>query len=470
MMMHHLPAAPMSQVLPSQREDIQRPIQRWPARVVYPIITLPREITSEIFLHCLPPAPDFSSKLVFPHPSFDLDENPELKADPYPHNPRPSEAPFLLLQVCSAWRSIALVTPRLWTHLHLNLADINYFSFYPDLEEFIADWFTRAGSCPLFFSGNWSSIAASSASASLNTTLLRYAPRLRNLALQLHEQQLGELGALAAPFPLLEKLAISISFPASQLRTFPDFFCGMPRLKELYLNMVPSMFSIPWAQLTKFACGNVDNLANVFHAAPLLTDLTCSISEDSHELATDITHARLQTLCLVNRSSGHFLPRLLLPSLQTLHLKDGEELYDDLLPFLALSATSLRTFSSFGLPIAPLALDWFSAMPNLTHVTVYAPPPDFAAPFFARLDRAQDSTFLPHLHFLAFVYSSFNLTPPMLHALSSRCTGGDAVAKLHTFMQVWPTGFVRTLGKATIATLQQLVEQGMQIHVGPAEV
>ncbi|KAJ7893197.1 hypothetical protein B0H13DRAFT_1523668, partial [Mycena leptocephala] len=32
----------------------------------------------------------------------------------------PAEAPLLLGHICSAWRSIAWATPRLWTSVHLN--------------------------------------------------------------------------------------------------------------------------------------------------------------------------------------------------------------------------------------------------------------------------------------------------------------------------------------------------------------
>ncbi|KAJ7758803.1 hypothetical protein DFH07DRAFT_817993, partial [Mycena maculata] len=47
---------------------------------------LPFEISSDIFMRCLPP-----------HPSF---------------------APMLLLNICSSWSSIALATPSLWTIIH----------------------------------------------------------------------------------------------------------------------------------------------------------------------------------------------------------------------------------------------------------------------------------------------------------------------------------------------------------------
>ncbi|KAJ6610399.1 hypothetical protein B0H10DRAFT_1754619, partial [Mycena sp. CBHHK59/15] len=55
--------------------------------LTYPILNLPVELVSEIFIHCLPTG-----------------------------NVRPkrSQAPLVLLSICRAWRQIALSTPSLW--------------------------------------------------------------------------------------------------------------------------------------------------------------------------------------------------------------------------------------------------------------------------------------------------------------------------------------------------------------------
>ncbi|KAF8125242.1 hypothetical protein K438DRAFT_1458142, partial [Mycena galopus ATCC 62051] len=65
-------------------------------QIVYPILTLPNEITSEIFVCCLP-------------------SSDSLLLTTNPHH-----APMQLLRVCSEWRSIAMATPRLWIDLRLN--------------------------------------------------------------------------------------------------------------------------------------------------------------------------------------------------------------------------------------------------------------------------------------------------------------------------------------------------------------
>ncbi|KAJ7681219.1 hypothetical protein B0H17DRAFT_912692, partial [Mycena rosella] len=94
-----------------------------------PVLTLPHEITSEIFIHCLPPSPVFSAQ--------------------FPDGPNALEAPLLLLQICKKWSSIAISTPDLWVYLRVN---VGRRPPSPQLEKFIEDWFHRAGSRPLSLS------------------------------------------------------------------------------------------------------------------------------------------------------------------------------------------------------------------------------------------------------------------------------------------------------------------------------
>ncbi|KAJ7129240.1 hypothetical protein C8R44DRAFT_533755, partial [Mycena epipterygia] len=57
--------------------------------ITYPVLTIPLEITAEIFVHCLPTT---------------------RRSDVL----NPEEAPLLLTHVCRAWREIAISTPSLW--------------------------------------------------------------------------------------------------------------------------------------------------------------------------------------------------------------------------------------------------------------------------------------------------------------------------------------------------------------------
>ncbi|KAJ7157218.1 hypothetical protein C8R46DRAFT_909202, partial [Mycena filopes] len=106
------------------------PIKKQLDRIVYPVLSLPPEITSEIFLECLPPHPLFA-----PFGESGLTN---------------SVAPLLLLQVCKTWRKIALSTPRLWDSLHLFHSA--GFPRTSTMAKVITDWFGRARSSPLTLS------------------------------------------------------------------------------------------------------------------------------------------------------------------------------------------------------------------------------------------------------------------------------------------------------------------------------
>ncbi|KAJ7108138.1 hypothetical protein C8R44DRAFT_636666, partial [Mycena epipterygia] len=70
--------------LEDERDQLEVSLQR----VAYPVLTLPAEITSQIFVGCLP--------------------------DHGRVRPSPKTAPLSLLRVCRAWREIALSTCQLW--------------------------------------------------------------------------------------------------------------------------------------------------------------------------------------------------------------------------------------------------------------------------------------------------------------------------------------------------------------------
>ncbi|KAJ7113036.1 hypothetical protein C8R44DRAFT_596190, partial [Mycena epipterygia] len=65
-----------------ERQHLQAELDR----IVYPVLTLPSEITSDIFIQSIP-----------------RDSNPSRHT-----------APLLLTQICRQWRAIALATPSLW--------------------------------------------------------------------------------------------------------------------------------------------------------------------------------------------------------------------------------------------------------------------------------------------------------------------------------------------------------------------
>lgn len=83
----------------------------------FPLLNLSPELVGEIFCHCLPERASFSS----------------------------SEAPLLLTQVCSSWRTIAVGTPRLWSSLYVP----NWQYLPPDVGSLVRLWLERSGQTKL---------------------------------------------------------------------------------------------------------------------------------------------------------------------------------------------------------------------------------------------------------------------------------------------------------------------------------
>ncbi|KAJ7772192.1 hypothetical protein B0H16DRAFT_1880913 [Mycena metata] len=165
--------------------------------VTYPVLTLPPEITAEIFKWC-------------------IDTGTRMRL-------LPATAPLLFTRICRQWRALAFSTPALWDRMsHIK------FGVHPRTETFIEMWFSRAGTRPL----------------SLGITASRRSHPL-------------ELEVSAASLPSNR----SQSFAISSLHVEPDEDEGhiqlfgvdgaTPALRHLSLEgVLPSMLIMPWAQLT----------------------------------------------------------------------------------------------------------------------------------------------------------------------------------------------------------------------------
>ncbi|KAF8198284.1 hypothetical protein K438DRAFT_1824143 [Mycena galopus ATCC 62051] len=149
--------------------------------VASPALRLPPELSSEIFLHCLPPFP----------------------------KPRPHEAPMLFLNICSKWRAVALGTPDMWTAVAIDFAGAG------GLADVLSLWFRRAGNRPLSVSlrGNlddWDRCVCA--------VIGRHAARLKHLEIHPYHPN-GDADVeidlfrdiTREPMPLLETLSICCS-------------------------------------------------------------------------------------------------------------------------------------------------------------------------------------------------------------------------------------------------------------------
>ncbi|KAJ7825019.1 hypothetical protein B0H13DRAFT_2122996, partial [Mycena leptocephala] len=229
----------------------------------FPVLTLPAELTAEIFGHCLPP----SSNMGW-YRSID--------------------------SVCRTWRDIALTTPKLWATL-----DVPFDILPPHLastaasgEDFIGRWLARAGQVPLSFHDV--------EQPRMRDLIHRYSNRLQYLELYTTEPQIRFL-------ELDSSVALNWDVPGDS-PPLVHVFSKAPRLHELGR-------SIP--TLTKYD-GPIHNM-DLFTEAQNLTELTCFLSnflEEDDEF-TAITHSGLRSLTI--KSDYDFItPYLTLPALQHL--------------------------------------------------------------------------------------------------------------------------------------------------------
>ncbi|KAJ7250292.1 hypothetical protein C8J57DRAFT_681821 [Mycena rebaudengoi] len=213
----------------------------------YPVLTLPAEITSEIFIRCLPPIPS----------------GPTSR---FPKNPSRRDAPLILLEICRAWREIAQTTPGLWASCEItDYVPSRAFALYSDK---LSSWLSRAGLAPLSILLHHHHLdSPQTASDAPRPALSGLFRRIIESSAQWHHIQLRFpfLDLLDSSFqsvvegnlPILESLDINVRnvIHARATRasgTVPiTAFQHAPRLRAVSLTGVPSaLIVLPWAQLT----------------------------------------------------------------------------------------------------------------------------------------------------------------------------------------------------------------------------
>ncbi|KAJ6525086.1 hypothetical protein DFH09DRAFT_175897 [Mycena vulgaris] len=139
--------------------------------ILDPVARLPHEISSEIFVQCLPARP----------------------------GPQASDAPLVFLNICNTWTDIALSTPALWAAIHLDGRPVS------DQSSLLDAWLERAGSRPISIS------LPTNLPADMAAVIARHADNLQDLRM-IQEDDVTALITSAGPFVCLTTLAMS-GFP-----------------------------------------------------------------------------------------------------------------------------------------------------------------------------------------------------------------------------------------------------------------
>ncbi|KAJ7876606.1 hypothetical protein B0H13DRAFT_2054967 [Mycena leptocephala] len=295
--------------------------------VTYPVLSLPTEITSRIFVECLPTHG-------YVRPSV-------------------RRAPLLLMRVCRQWEGITLETSELWRSLEMDcLKSSNGKPVLP--RGVLNTWFSRAQahtlSLTLDFPPHARSVQISDdASWAEHIDLSAIQPRL--MRLDMLRVETWEPICLNAPLPLLQ--CLSASFLDTEIE---HVLKNAPLLTKLHwtrfsISMQPPDFrhfastTLTTLDITSSGISDTEFIA-ILHNFPSLADLTCvlDLRDVGHRtplLFLNLLSLRLRNSSLAQVSPIHALKLLTLPHIQRL----GCSSYLDpnvVLPFLSRSACAIR--------------------------------------------------------------------------------------------------------------------------------
>lgn len=282
------------------------------------------DLQAEIFMHCLPD-----------------DEYVE---------PRPRDAPLLLTQICSSWKSISYSTPRLWSSIAIEISK-NRCHPHPSLMQ---TWITRSLVSPISFRITEGLILEDltpdnplqmTASKILDLFVPLY-HRWRSVQLDYSDWRLDTgLSKLAkdTAAPILETLRLTRDFWVREDSEHLLAILSAPRLQEFgwkcrHSRLNP-MTVIPLPQITNLHLELFlasEEIFSIFTECPLLVscelyvihapaDPTSSPDSDPSD-AAPIVAKSLQSLKLkIYTSAKGIFDRLVLPSLRELKIGRAEE-------------------------------------------------------------------------------------------------------------------------------------------------
>ncbi|KAJ7649895.1 hypothetical protein FB45DRAFT_730491 [Roridomyces roridus] len=242
------------------------------AQYKHPILSLPAEITSEIFVRFLPSDLEFIPPIGPKSPSF-------------------------LLRICRQWRGAALATPQLWSSIDLQLHGDRKSARNHQFKLF-ESWLKRSGNFPLSIR-LWDMRRGSTSIATspkFKDAILHHASRLQHVDIYL---PYDDLRSFTAPMPLLCTASVDPSDhpkPATTpSATATALFPLAPMLKQVALDLGYNPFAttLPWSQLTTLTASvNISEAIYILRQSTALE--TCALT--IYPLVTVPDHRRVPPL------------------------------------------------------------------------------------------------------------------------------------------------------------------------------
>jgi hypothetical protein len=358
-------------------------VQRQLNAVLDPVARLPPEISSDIFLHRLSPAP-----------ALDLP----------PSGARGGPDPYLilLLTVCNAWTTIALSTPDLWTAIDI------IFPCAEGFPEILETWLQRARNRPLSISlrGNFDDPSVSV----IYPIIWKHSQQLRSLEIcadteneDTENEEDGTrhvdlfLGMLkSGPLPLLKTLAIRGLLDESGLFGPLREFSG-PQILEL-LSLAPNLMEC------------------IFHDVDCVSGLSDLDPRPKNLILPNLRRLSFGPRTTIPDGDDGILRCLSVPRLEALSVSRSNLSPNDLISFLERSSPPLQelVISDVSGLIHDIRFHGcLRLLPSLQRFEVWWPSDDL----MIQLSAALEDSFLPNLRDL--IIHNLSPTTTFLHTLSA---------------------------------------------------
>ncbi|KAJ7192148.1 hypothetical protein C8J57DRAFT_1548852 [Mycena rebaudengoi] len=299
-------------LLDAKQRDLEEKKCEWEAalnRIVFPVLTIPPEIVSRIFILSLP-----------------ANSHPE---------PSPMTAPLLVSQICQHWRHIAMETSELWASLYISAETRQ------NTPEFLEGWLRCAKGFPLSLYLDPNPRLAPSPISFWAT----YSTQLHSLSITLLLTDVQDLLGLRPRLPILRKLHICT---VEELEDDVVIFKDRPALLELSftgtistsnLGIYPTLTRlVNWVDIT------ATELHDVLRACPQLLELSAKLYGDRNSQRAVVTHYTLEIFNICDETGeACILDSLSLPSLRKLMITiRPSPKFETLIHFLERSSCPLR--------------------------------------------------------------------------------------------------------------------------------
>ncbi|KAF7294188.1 hypothetical protein HMN09_01147200 [Mycena chlorophos] len=408
----------------------------------FPILSLPAEITSAIFVHCLP----------------NQDEPTDADSD---------VVQLVLLHVCKTWARIALDTPQLWSFLRINV-DLIPPGWVMDL--IVGAWFRRR-LIELDLSGTLQKFMQ---------PLVKNAPKVSALTLRSRAVDVQDLVAAQLDFQQLHELSISRQhFEDGATVDLNALIARAPKLGVLHIDGIPpSAFAAAQHQLTDLRCYCYTPLQvlEVVRQFPNLLRLDARVaivdqSDDDDDADYEVvTHPNLTHLRLDDADTLCYLTLPCLQALETIEL-----------PAEALSALlersespPLRQLRMYPDPASEDFISVFLTLAHLASLDLRFPSTEFTRLFFKQL--SVDTHFLRALRDLRLEWHES--VPSQIGLVFAVDLIGPAVVKRNALQDVQPLESLKLVARVQspwtsfriheemLATYRELKREGVDVYLG----